>query len=190
LLDSDHYCHLQHHRWQKQQAVRPTIIKGHHFCRWPHPALYFGRKELTRVVEFGPGCRYHLPRETEAPPDQWSINKLFGIGYLWSHHIDSARFGWRWDPEHERVELLGYCYVNGNREWKPVTLVKMNTRYKCTIRIWYNYYRFIVSTMEGENLADVHIAFSHKKKIGFYLNPYFGGPDPAPADVFIEIDKV
>lgn len=171
--------------------MRAAILKGHHYCRRPHPALYFGKRELTRIVEFGPGCRYHLPRETESPPDEWSINKLFGIGYLWSHHTDSARFGWRWNLEQERVELLAYCYVNGVREWKSVALVKMNTRYKCTIRIWYNYYRFtVLAGPESEIMADEHIAFSHNKKIGYYLNPYFGGPDPAPADVFIEIDKV
>jgi len=42
------------------------------------------------------------------------VNKLFGFGYG-LHHIDSDRFGWRYNIEKNQVEIVEYCYEVGKR---------------------------------------------------------------------------
>ena len=72
------------------------IHKGKHRA-WPPVFGLFWKKEMSRDVYFDLSAKYDLPGDA----DDEDVNKLFGFGFFPSHHIESARFGWR--SEERRV---------------------------------------------------------------------------------------
>jgi hypothetical protein len=165
--------------------MRLTIKQGKHRA-FRLPKLWIGTKEIRRSVVFLPSCKYDLK-----DADQADTNKLFGIGYLWSHHKDSARFGWRYDNAQNRIVVSAYCYVNGKRIIKDITTCRLNTRYLFTLEIYPDCYEFVVKP----ELEDMYLPICERidkdqsKMIGYGLGFYFGGNRTAPHDITIEIKK-
>lgn len=137
------------------------------------------------MVCFEPSCRY-------TPDAEGDINKLFGIGFLpGGHHKESARFGWRYSPEKDRIELFTYCYFKGRRKFKHLADLTIFKSYILSIQFLRFAYYFKVLDEHGKHFyADSTEPYTHEKKWGYKLGPYFGGDLPSPHAMTIQIRKV
>lgn len=159
-----------------------TIRKGKHRA-WPFRfGLYLSKKKIRFRVVFDMSCKYQLPGE-----DQGDINKLFGIGYFPDHHKESARFGWRYNEDINKIELFAYCYVNGKRITELITTVPFHQSHVLEIEITDHLYYFNV--YKDSFKATFVTTHNHTRKWGFPLGVYFGGNQPAPHKITIEMNK-
>lgn len=159
-----------------------TVHKGRHRA-WPFRfGLYLSKKKIRFRVAFDNSCRYQLPGE-----DQQDINKLFGLGYFPNHHKESARFGWVYNPDINKIELYAYCYVNGKRITDQITTVPLHQSFVLELNISATAYSFTVFKESFQ--ASTHIQHSNKRKWSFPLGVYFGGNQPAPHKITIEMKK-
>lgn len=163
-----------------------TIKKGTHRGKPFQIGLFVGSTRLIREVQFMWSCRYYLPEE-----DQADVNKLFGIGYLWSHHKNSARFGWSYNTLTEVMDLYAYCYDNGERTSVYITSVQIGEKVKCELQAYRGSkdYLFIVYREDGSYVYRT-MKKSHHKWIGFPLGLYFGGNRRAPETIKIQMKKL
>lgn len=161
------------------------IPRGRHRA-WP---LRFGfwwrRNSFSWVVKFDESCRYDLGNE-----DQFDTNKLVGIGYLPSHHKDSARFGWRYWTERKEIELSAYCYVNSRRVIKHICFCEIGKEYRLKLQVLAASYYFDacepgIVTPCGITLVEHSI----NKHFKYRLGTYFGGQAAAPHEMKIQIEK-
>ena len=112
------------------------------------------------------------------------INKLYGFSDCNSTiHTNSARFGWRGGKEKNTVDIFTYTYCNSKMSWKFLTTVEINRKYRYKIQLLSDKY---VYTCNG---ATIQQPRCNDCKRGIYLlsQPYFGGNNPAPHTVLIEI---
>lgn len=163
------------------------IKKGKHRAWPPLLGLWYNKRVLRRVLSFDFSAKYDLVND-----DQEDTNKLFGIGYLWSHHRDSARFGWRYDNNRHRFILSAYLYVAGERIIKDLCSVVAHRCYIAELQVLPGMYQFRVTDAEQPAIVygDGTIHFSHCKKWAFPLGLYFGGNQAAPHDMIIKMKKV
>lgn len=175
--------------------MKLTIHKGKQRPRWwwLMQRLWFNKRELVRYVKFDFSAKYELPGE-----DGSDVNKLFGIGYLWNGK-ESARYGWRWDNETEKVVLFAFYHkagmkdsqnVMGEMDFVKLYSLERNTWYRLSIYITEYKYIFRISSRNdvicfNEKMVDK----SHKKNWGYYLGFFFGGNQKAPHDISIEMKK-
>ncbi|TGE29782.1 hypothetical protein [Hymenobacter metallicola] len=179
--------------------MRHTIKQGKHqdnrlFSSWPH----LGRKSISRYVTFGESCRYTLPQYNSL-----DVNKLFGLSFgFFAVHENSARFGWRWNEQDQCIDLLAYCYVNGRRNWNEqmefplVAQVKLGQKVRLTIEKCFQWssgsslpkYAFLA---EDDGLIGcIRVVDTISvPRYGLTHSLYFGGSQPAPHDIHIEIEK-
>ena len=88
------------------------------------------------------------------------INKLWGYSHSWWHKINSERIGWRWSKEVGKVDIFMYRYIGGIRDISLIGIYNIND--------W----------IEIE---------MYRPRFGYTLFPYFGGKEPSPIDLLIEI---
>lgn len=144
--------------------------------------IYWDKKSMSRKIIFNEDCRYDLDGE-----DQLDWNKLFGLGYLWSLHTDSARFGWRYKKEKDCIEIAAYAYVGGERIMEYIGDIEIGVEAELTLTIQPDFYNFDFSQ---EGYADfVTIPKTTNKKISYKLGLYFGGNKTAPHEMKVTIDK-
>lgn len=152
-----------------------------------HFSPHVGVKEMKRTVRFDSSCYYAFNDE-----DQYDINKLFGFSEG-LHHQNSARFGWRCNPNKRSIEIHTYVYrdgvrVNVNGPLSLITEVPLNTTFYASIQCNKEFYIFRV--VYGKFVSAMAIGRSDKAyKFGYYLYPYFGGNKTAPHDMVLEISK-
>ena len=112
----------------------------------------------------------------------YDINKLYGFSDCDSnHHVNSARFGWRWNGQ--AIEIHAYCYVNSKRISAVLGTVKINEPAKMSIAIVTGKYMF---DLKGE-VHTMPRGCPGNFARGYQLYPYFGGDETAPHDVRILI---
>ena len=161
-----------------------TIKKGTHApFRFPKiiPGMYH---RYDYDIIFTKSCRYNLQNE-----DQLDVNKLFGIGYFPSHHKNSVRFGWRYDLNKEKIEILSYYYKDKKRSFDHLCFVDIGDLYSFSLTITDKYHELIVASKYPTNYPEyykVEIPVI-PKSIGYLLRPYFGGNQKAPQDITIKI---
>lgn len=176
-----------------------TIRAGHHEPRFGWPWLRdrlpwlcrTGQPEWSRRVTFTDSCRYALPGI-----DQVDVNKLGGLAFgLTSHHVESVRVGWSYNPALRRIEIYAYAYVGGQRVWEECAWPNLGTvnigqPVDVRIRVRGSHYLLDVRTPEGKLLAarrvDHHLPVS-RRRWGRGLGLYFGGNRAAPQDVEVLI---
>lgn len=152
-----------------------TIRKGTH-APVRMPCVQLG-PEMAHRVQFTPSCRYDIG------PEQADINKLFGVGYIPSHHHNSVRFGWRYDIASGMIEILAYWYRNRVRQWSSLKFVAIGQWNNYVIRRLGNVHELWINN-------DRHIIDVPSQRIGFVLGPYFGGNMTAPHDITINIERI
>lgn len=161
-------------------------------CRRPFPYFDFfipvlinRNKEysVTRYFKFTESAIYFIEDE-----DQYDVNKLFGFSFGW-HHRDSVRFGWRPNKTLDKIEIVGYEYIDKLRvPTIPICDVDLNK--------WYKYELKYKAGVDCQIEYDVTNGITHygtihpiklKKKwnLGYKLFLYFGGNKKAPRDIVI-----
>lgn len=142
----------------------------------------------SRRVMFSKQCTYKLSENYD------QVNKLFGFSEGF-HHWNSARFGWRC-VDGETIEILAYCYVNGERIIKPMMKCKADSWIFCNLQNKKDKYVFRTLDIKNNGFV-VYINKSTKRsfytlfKVFIYkLFPYFGGKIPAPQDMKIFMVKL
>lgn len=166
------------------QAVIFCIPSGKHRARPLRFGLWWHKRVFTWKVMFTDSCRYDLGH-----PDQLDVNKLCGIGYLPGHHKHSARFGWRYWPDTDVIELLAYCYVNGERITKNIGYCRIGVEYRIELIAAHGHYLFTLDDAAGNAIAQADVMHSNKRKLQYRLGVYFGGNATAPKDIHIKIEK-
>jgi hypothetical protein len=160
------------------------IPSGKHRARPLRPWFWWRRTHFSWVVKFDESCRYDLGTD-----DQFDTNKLVGIGYLWHHHKDSARFGWRYWTERKEIELSAYCYVSGRRVIQHICFCEIGKEYRIELRQLSTMY-FFHAFDNGKLMGVAEVPYDHNKVIGYCLGAFFGGQSVAPHEMNIEIEKV
>lgn len=119
---------------------------------------------------------------SEIEENQHDINKLYGFSDCKSHHHqNSARFGWRW--YRDRIEIMAYTYVEGERQSKFVGVAQMHKSHNYGIRIVDDKYIFSFDDVAVE----MPRGCEDEVKLKYRLFPYFGGDEVAPHDITIFI---
>src|ERR1044072_531550 len=160
-----------------------TIKKGRHRA-WPlRLGLAFRRRAFRRIVSFL-NYEYHIEGE-----DMADTNKLFGIGFLWNHHKESARVRWRWDPEKRMVLLSAYCYVGGARIIE--SLAWIDPAKPATISIYVETWAYFFHVIQDGIVVGYHsVKRFHRKKWSFPQGLYFGGNQAAPERIRVDMKKL
>jgi hypothetical protein len=161
-----------------------TIRKSKHRA-WPFRlGLYFNKKKLRFRVCFDQSCKHSLGDE-----DQLDINKLFGIGYFPNHHKESARFGWRYNADTNKIELFAYCYVLGERVTQFITSIALNISVVLELSI--DLYAYTFTVIKDSIVANSSVPhFRKPNKLAFALGVFFGGDKPAPHKMKIDLKKL
>lgn len=133
---------------------------------------------------FTDSCRYNLESD-----DQFDTNKLCGIGYLPGHHKHSARFGWRYVPVTDTVEVLAYCYVKGERITKNLGYCRIGVEYRIELIAAHGHYLFTLDDMHDNSIGIADVMHSHRKKLQYRLGVYFGGNKTPDHDIYIKLEK-
>lgn len=162
------------------------IPAGWHYAVPMFTWFWWNKRVFTWKVKFTDSCRYDL-----GDNDQLDTNKLCGVGYFPGfHHVDSARFGWRYVKESDSIELLAYCYVNKQRVILSITSIPIGKAFIIQLTIYNDSYLFKVMDLTGQNLKSCGIAFTHKKKLQYLLTPYFGGNRKATHSMKIQLKRL
>lgn len=178
------------------------IKKGKHRAKPLRVGVYFNKNRIAFKVMFDSSCKYFIDGE-----DMMDINKLFGIAFVpWYlipfamisslfislfsnlHHKDSARYGWRFNINLNKFELFSYCYVNGVRKTELITTVFLNQWFDAELVI--NRYNYEFNVIKNGDEFNGIVEKTHNKKIGYRLNPFFGGNPTAVQDTRIEMKKI
>lgn len=134
-------------------------------------------RKMSCEVSFAESCRYDVGR------DQSDINKLFGFS-LGMHHTNSMRFGWRYVPSVDAIEIVTYIYRKGERlKEQHVNWVSLGKRVRYTIELRKD---GTVHFYAGERWSAGEIMGTQGKIFFSYpLSLYFGGNCTAPHDMLI-----
>lgn len=161
------------------------IPRGRHRARPLRFGLWWRKTSFSWVVKFTDTCRYDLGND-----DQFDTNKLVGIGYLPSHHKDSARFGWRYWTDRKEIELSAYCYVNGRRVIQHVCFCEIGKEYVLQLKVLANcYYLSVLERGEMPVIGSAWVDHFHNKHFNYRLGIFFGGQARAPHEMRIEIKR-
>lgn len=162
------------------------IPSSKHRARPLRFGLWWNRKSFQWKVRFTDSCRYDLQTD-----DQFDTNKLCGIGFIPGfHHKDSARFGWRYITDTGQVEIMSYCYINGNRIIQHLAFCEIGKDYDLYLKVLSScYYMAIHDHGKVPTIGFTWIDHRHHKKLGYRLGIYFGGQATAPQEIKIELEK-
>jgi len=159
------------------------IPSGKHYSRPWCLDFWYNRKSFTWKVRFTESCRYDLKSD-----DQYDTNKLCGVGYFPGfHHVDSARFGWRYWPSTGWIELIAYCYVDKGRIIKNLAFCEIGKEYHLQLNCAeHNYIFNVIDPVFDKPIGGITVSHA-PKKLGYGLYPYFGGNRTAPHEIKIEL---
>jgi len=159
---------------------KKKIKKGNHYS-FSIPCIHFNKKSFSYLIEFTDSCKYDIGK------NQYDINKLFGLSYG-LHHNNSARFGWRWNPKKNSIDIISYVYINGERIKDNskilITDVKLNVPFIISFKVENEYYSFTV--FYNDKKYNKKIKHGSLPFWGYKLNPYFGGKISSPHDIIIK----
>jgi len=165
--------------------MEKKIKAGKHRAWPPSVGLFWNCREFHRLIIFDESWKYQVDANHH-------INKLFGVGYVnGGHHKDSARFGCRYAPARDKIEIFSYCYISGLRREKLLCIVRFNTPYYFKLKVIEDAYQFEVSERkDAHDIVKYWQPYRHKKKLQYPLGIYFGGEQTAPHDILTDIRKV
>lgn len=160
--------------------IRYVIPRGEHYAAGNAYRTVRISKLLFSAL-FDSSCLYRLATQDNAG----DINKLYGFSDCHSaHHVNSARFGWRWYDG--ALQIFAYCYTNGARQTKLMGSIPVGKAATMSITIEPGQYLFELNgrreRMERNCTADY--------AEGYQLYPYFGGDEPAPHNITIRIREL
>lgn len=150
--------------------------------------------------------------------NQKDWNKLAGVSWgfkplakQFQMHENSSRWGWRYNPETDCVEIAPYYYNNGQRHYaensnlkilslpydkktklfKPAILdIVPNKEYNLVHYIWATKWLEMNKTIEMQNVTIQSAKQSVPSVAGFIAPMYFGGDSVAQRDIRTEIENI
>jgi hypothetical protein len=134
------------------------------------------KDSIAGVFTFIDGYKYSIKKQKDS-------NKLIGLSDSWLHHIDSVRIGWRYNPKYpDMIEIVGIIYNNAKRSIFAITHVEPNKPHYFAIDILDDYYKIRInkSVVAAKRTSTWDF-------VRYQLNPYFGGTEPAPNKISIDI---
>ena len=135
-------------------------------------------RQLKFSVLFDSSCIYSTTKAYNTE----DVNKLYGFSDCnTQHHLNSARFGWRWTGR--ELEILAYCYADSVRQIKPLGVIAIGKPAEMSICVEAENYVF---ELNG-SAALMQRRCSTEYAEGYQLYPYFGGDEVAPHEVRIRI---
>lgn len=157
------------------------IKKGEHYCRhWPK--IHLGVTKVKFRFRFGAGCWFPLE-----VPDDYAINKLFGIGYA-NHHKNSFRVGWTPSKQGGKIDLFFYVYYRGIRIEEYFTSVDISSEYEMEMEAVSDLLSFKLIDLKSDYTITNSIYFKLPWfRIGMVLMPFVGGKLPARTDTYIDL---
>jgi hypothetical protein len=163
------------------------ISSGKHYAQPWCLGIWWNRKSFAWRVTFTDSCRYDLQSD-----DQLDTNKLCGVGYFPGfHHVDSARFGWRYNITTGLVDLIAYCYVDKQRIIKPIASCEIGKEYILKMYSGNNLYSLcVLDPVTNAYAGYVTVRYTHKKKLQYGLLPFFGGNRRAPHEIKIQLTSL
>jgi hypothetical protein len=161
--------------------TRYTIASGQHSAD-KNPYKPVNVEEMKFAVKFDSSAIY----QTTLAENQWDINKLYGFSdNNTEHHQYSARFGWNW--REGALRLYAYVYNKGVVESRELTAIAIGSETECSIKVAGAAYLFSVN---GKLLAALPRQSVLERGMGYQLYPYFGGDEPAPHTIRIEVKNL
>lgn len=161
----------------EEGEIEYTISSGAHETTNPFRPMQ--AKKIKFSVKFDTSAKYI----TKDPNNQADINKLYGMADCSSfHHVNSARFGWRWYKD--QLELHAYSYANGVNTSTLVSAIDLDKWYTCEISLEDGKYVFQAANKKVE-----HVRGCDGEGVGYQLYPYFGGDETAPHKINIKIKE-
>lgn len=173
---------------------RVVFYKGRHY---PVPlteialpqffSLEYDTVQVSSEIVFHPNTAY-----TFDDADQWDWNKLCGFSLgLRGIHKNSFRFGWRYNPNTEKIELSGYIYTNSNRSYPKLMDIDLGEKARLDI---------IAISKSGHLDVEFFINGTSMHRINYFTDEYrqntvmliyesglyFGGDKPAPHNIDID----
>ena len=161
-----------------------TIYQGHFYADG-YDSTHFVRittDDLKFTAKFDSSAIY----STFFATDQLDVNKLYGFSdNNTDHHSFSARIGWAW--YYNAFHLFGYTYNNGVRTIQQLGQYPIGVILYCRIQTD-NINKLYLFTVNGKTTTMPRAATTAKGS-GYRLYPYFGGEEPAPHTVTIQISE-
>ena len=162
--------------------MKKTILKGWHrpigLPAFLCPIGHLGeekKKSIKRKVVFQDSCRYDLKNE-----NQYDWNKLFGVCFsILGIHMDSVRFGWRYNLQKGIIEICIIIYKDGLVQRLQVAEIDIDKEIDLEISI-----ERVNNQIEVfffvENLHVGGIVLAPSSVWYFGCGFYFGGDERAP----------
>lgn len=167
------------------------IKEGNKYANGLHFGVHFGITGQEYRVRFSKECIY-TPFDRE---HDW--NKLCGWSYG-MHHENSIRVCWRPlladgldfnGQVSNTIEICVYVYENGKRIVSKKTLgLNMNSSYTLELKHIPDIKIITLNILEIGN--GISLNYKGKPSWGYRLYPYFGGSNPAPHDMTIELERL
>ena len=155
------------------------ILKGMHISIDQFTGIWSGN-DLEKKITFTESCRYDIGE------NQKDWNKLFGMSFgfkplvkQFQMHYNSARFGFRYDPDSQCVEVAPYLYVNGQRKYAETLGIEP---LKCEILKEYDMSIIVYGSYVAYNAGTKIWVLNQEipSRRGFTAPLYFGGNKRAP----------
>lgn len=166
-----------------------VINKGSHnhnryLFMWPK-LIFWKPKNTIKIsanVRFQDSCRYNL-----AYPDNLDINKLLGLSYL-NIHKNSVRIGWRYELKTDDIKVFIYRYQDGKRILNQICNVGINELIKINLSMNESIVSVKIDSTQGIKYIELPVQYNHTYFL-YTTNLYFGGNQPSPSKIKIDIFK-
>lgn len=166
-----------------------VCYKGQHAFIPYFPVITRDAKQLMWQGRFGSGADYLLPF-----PDSRDWNKGGGLSFnLLTNHIDSLMWGWRYNADLICHELSAYCHVDSKRvvakngmqhpdpsDWEVMLRVPFGNDFSIVVQVDTVMKRYEFAFRTGEVVNYCYIPFTHSRRTGRIIGPWFGGNRTAP----------
>ncbi len=158
-------------------ATTYMIPQGQHECG-QRSLKFINTSELKFTVQFDSTAIY----KTLSAENQYDINKLYGFSdNNASHHLYSARFGWRWSDG--ALRLFAYTYNKGIMASEELGTIAIGQEARCSIKVTATTYIFTLN----DSVKTLPRLSTTATAQGYLLYPYFGGDETAPHYITISI---
>lgn len=159
----------------------------------PHlPRFFYGVKQLKWEVVLDESATYTLPGA-----DQQDWNKGGGLSFNYFNHLkESAMWAWRWNPVTSKHEFAAYCHINSQRvigkpfpsENPTEVAIAVGHTEKVVITLDIDYvYKLYKYDFNG---VRVTLPFSHNLKQSKEITANFGGNNPAPRKLTLNVNNL
>ena len=174
--------------------MRLRILKGFHYPLKLVPSFVrnigiskVGKTNtMTRKITFNDDAKYHIDGV-----DQWDWSKLFGVFFgLFGIHRQSLRFGWRYNPTTDKIEISRLMYFDGGHTHTMDKLTEIDTNEEHTYTLSHTFHDYCVEvSLKIDDTVYLTVIPRPTVRLRFGTGFYFGGNQRAPQTVSVTTDR-